>query len=86
MVKIRLFRTGTNKRPLYRVVAVDQRKKRQGRVLELLGTYDPRGGGKVLVDRVAVNRWVGLGAQLSDTVNSLLRKLRDEAPATSTPA
>jgi small subunit ribosomal protein S16 len=84
MVKIRMFRTGTNKRPLYRVVAVDQRKKRQGRVLELLGTYDPRGGGKISVDRVAVNRWVGLGAQLSATVNSLLRKVREDAPAAPT--
>jgi len=51
-------------------------------VLELLGTYDPRGGGNVAVDRGAVSRWVGNGAQLSDTVRSLLRATPDEAPAT----
>ena len=43
MVKIRLFRTGTRKRPMYRIVAMDHRKQRQGRTLEQLGTYDPRG-------------------------------------------
>jgi small subunit ribosomal protein S16 len=74
MVKIRLFRTGATKRPMYRIVAVDGRSKREGRVLELLGTYDPRKG-DVQVKRTAIDTWVGRGAHLSDTVRSLLRKI-----------
>jgi small subunit ribosomal protein S16 len=81
MVKIRLFRTGTTNRPYYRVVAIDERKKRQGRFLESLGTYDPRGG-RSDVDLAAVERWVSRGARLSDTVRSLVRKTRASAPAT----
>jgi small subunit ribosomal protein S16 len=82
MVKIRLFRTGTTNRPYYRVIAIDHRKKRQGRFLESLGTYDPRGGGRADLDLVAVERWVSRGAQLSDTVRSLVKKGRAAAPAT----
>lgn len=74
MVKIRLFRTGATKRPMYRIVAVDGRSKREGRVIELIGTYDPRKG-DVQVKRTALDSWVGRGAQLSDTVRSLLRKV-----------
>ena len=47
MVKVRLYRTGARGKPSYRIVVMDQRKKRQGRVLELLGTYDPRGTGGI---------------------------------------
>jgi small subunit ribosomal protein S16 len=81
MVKIRLFRTGTTNRPFYRVVAMDHRKKRQGRFLESLGTYDPRGGGRSDVDLAAVERWVSRGAKLSDTVRSLVKKSRAAAPS-----
>jgi small subunit ribosomal protein S16 len=81
MVKIRLYRTGTTNRPYYRVVAVDHRKKRQGRVLESLGTYDPRGGGRSDLDLPAVERWVSRGAQLSETVRSLVKKSRRQAPS-----
>jgi small subunit ribosomal protein S16 len=81
MVKIRLYRTGTTNRPYYRVVAVDHRKKRQGRVLANLGTYDPRGGGRSDLDLPAVERWLSRGAQLSDTVRSLVKKSRAQAPA-----
>ena len=79
MVKIRLFRTGTTKRPMYRVVAVDSRKKRQSRVLENLGTYDPRGGGRVLLNGAAYERWIGQGAQASDTVGSLFKQWSQDA-------
>ena len=81
MVKIRLFRTGTRKRPHYRIVAIDHRAKRQGRTLEQLGTYDPRGGGAVTLREGAIDRWVERGAQMSDTVASLLRRHRREAAA-----
>jgi small subunit ribosomal protein S16 len=80
MVKIRLFRTGTTKRPSYRVVVVDSRRKRQGRVLQTLGTYDPQGGALVTLDDAALELWVGRGAQVSDTVGSLIRKRRKAAP------
>ena len=76
MVKIRLFRTGTTKRPMYRIVAMDHRKKRQGRTLEQLGTYDPRGGGGIVVREEALKKWLDHGAKPSDTVASLLRRHR----------
>jgi small subunit ribosomal protein S16 len=76
MVKIRLFRTGTRKRASYRIVAVDSRSKRQGRFLENLGTYDPRCGGAVEMREDALERWVAQGAQVTETVRSLIRKTR----------
>ncbi len=81
MVKIRLFRTGTRKRPTYRIVAMDHRKKRQGRTLEQLGTYDPVAGGTVTLRRDALEKWLARGAKPSDTVASLLRR----QPAEATP-
>lgn len=72
MVKIRLFRTGANKQPSYRIVAIDSRRKRQGRALEILGTYEPRRGGAFSLRREALQRWLGRGARLSDTVRSLM--------------
>lgn len=73
MVKIRLYRTGANKRPSYRIIAIDSRRKRQGRALDVLGTYDPRGGA-VHLRRDALERWLGQGAQMTETVRSLLRR------------
>ncbi len=81
MVKIRLFRIGTKKRPFYRVVAIDQRRQRQGRVLDTLGTYDPRGGGKLDLRTDAIDRWVEKGAHLSSTVGSLVKRARHASPA-----
>ena len=80
MVKVRLFRMGTTKRPFYRVVAADSRRARNGRVLEFLGTYDPRVGA-IEIRRDRVQAWVDQGAQLSDTVRSLLRRPVAEASA-----
>ena len=74
MVKVRLYRTGARGKPSYRIVVMDQRKKRQGRILELLGTYDPRGTGGIQYSEAALAKWVGQGAQVSDTVASLLRR------------
>ena len=91
MVKIRLFRIGTTKRPYYRVVAIDSRRARNGRVLETLGTYDPRGGGVTAIKLDKVQSWVDKGAQLSDTVRSLVKRTKREqaespAPAEAAPA
>ena len=71
MVKIRLFRTGTVKKPMFRIVAIDERARRQSRVLEALGTYDPRHGGKVTLDDASAKKWLDRGAQASDTVATI---------------
>jgi len=77
MVKIRLTRIGSKKRPYYRVMAIDSRKQRDGRPLEYLGTYDPRLNPPALnLDLDAIDGWLGKGAQLSDTVRSLVSRVR----------
>ena len=76
MVRIRLFRTGTTKRPSYRIVAMDQRRQRQGRVLEVLGTYQPRLDNRVTLKLEAVDRWLSEGAQQSATVRNIVDRYR----------
>ncbi len=75
MVKLRLRRMGAIDKPFYRIVAVDSRKKRDGAYLESVGYYDPKTDPLTL--KVDIERslyWLGVGAQPSDTVRSLLRK------------
>ncbi len=75
MVKIRLSRLGTKGRPFYRIVAIDERDKREGRPLEYLGTYDPKFNParfELKLDRVQA--WVAKGAQLSATVSSIVER------------
>jgi small subunit ribosomal protein S16 len=80
MVKIRLSRAGARKRPFYRIVAIDERVRRDGRPLEYLGTYDPIARPKqIALDLEKLDAWVRRGAQLSDTVSSLRRELRRRA-------
>ncbi|HIE69353.1 MAG TPA: 30S ribosomal protein S16, partial [Planctomycetes bacterium] len=77
MVKIRMMRMGSKKRPFYRVMAIDERKQRDGRPLEFLGTYDPRvEPPSVKLDLEGIDGWIGKGAQLSDTVRSLVNGVR----------
>jgi small subunit ribosomal protein S16 len=77
MVKIRMMRMGSKKRPYYRVMAIDERKQRDGRPLEFLGTYDPRvEPPAVKLDVESIDGWVAKGAQLSDTVRSLVKGVR----------
>jgi small subunit ribosomal protein S16 len=92
-VKIRLTRTGATNDACYRVVAADTRSPRDGRRLEILGWYDPGQTGvnfKLKLDRI--DYWIGVGAQVSDTVASLVRKARKlpveviEAPAAAVEA
>lgn len=67
MVKIRLMRIGSKKRPFYRIVAVDEREKRDGRYLALLGTYNPLTKPKeVIIDQKLVDAWIKKGAVASD--------------------
>ncbi|MCR9095029.1 MAG: 30S ribosomal protein S16 [bacterium] len=85
MVKIRLTRMGSKKRPFYRVMAIDERKQRDGRPLEFLGTYDPRiDPASLNLDLDAIEAWVGKGAQLSDTVRSLVNRLKREGNTANT--
>ncbi|MBM4343888.1 MAG: 30S ribosomal protein S16 [Deltaproteobacteria bacterium] len=75
-VRIRLARYGAKKTPYYRIVAADSQARRDGRFLELLGTYDPRAAADgVRIDRTRYDHWVGVGATPSDTVAALVRKL-----------
>ncbi|MFC1833818.1 30S ribosomal protein S16 [Thermodesulfobacteriota bacterium] len=74
-VVIRLARYGAKKKPFYRVVAADRRFARDGRFLEILGTYDPRNkdnGIKLKVD--AIRQWATKGAQLTHTVRKLMKQ------------
>lgn len=77
MVKIRLTRQGAKKRPFYRLVAIDERKPREGRPLEFLGTFDPCTQPERIHVRVeAIEEWVKKGARLSPRVASILRRAR----------
>lgn len=72
-VRIRLKRMGKIHAPFYRVVVVDSRKKRDGRVIEEIGTYDPMPNpSKINVVSDRAQYWLGVGAQPSDTVRKLL--------------
>ena len=84
MVKIRLQRRGATKRPFYRLIAIDERRKTGGRALEFLGTYDPRPSPEMIDIRLdRIQSWVDQGAQLSDTARALVRKARERAAAAS---
>ena len=74
-VKIRLTRMGEKKNPFYRIVAADSRFPRDGRFIEILGNYDPtKKDAPVNIDEEKVIDWMFKGAQLTDTVRSLLSK------------
>lgn len=74
-VKLRLLRMGAKKAPFYRIVAADSRAPRDGRFIELLGTYDPRTNpAKVTIKEEEVLKWLNNGARPSDTVKNLLSK------------
>lgn len=81
-VKIRLKRVGAKNSPVFRVVVADGRSPRDGKFLEEIGTYQPlKKGDNVQIDLERVNYWVGVGAQPSDTVASMIRKAVRNAPA-----
>jgi small subunit ribosomal protein S16 len=80
MVKIRLARHGARNRPFFRVVALDERARLNGRALEFLGTYDPLANpAKIQLDAEKIEAWRAKGAQLSDAVRALLRRSRQQA-------
>ena len=72
MVKIRLTRKGAKKKPFYRVIVVDSRKRRDGPFLEIIGTYDPlKDPSEIKIDNERARYWLGCGAQPSSTVKNL---------------
>lgn len=74
-VKLRLKRMGAKQKPFYRIVAADSRSPRDGRFIETVGTYDPiKKPAVVTIDEEKVMKWLGNGAQPTDTVKSILRK------------
>lgn len=74
-VRIRLTRVGATKRPSYRVVAIDSRRPRDGRSLEILGFYDPlTEPATVKIDAERLNAWIAKGAKPSETVGKLMRQ------------
>ena len=76
MVKIRLRRMGAKKAPYYRVVVADSRAPRDGRFREELGTYDPMAEtDKIKVNMERAKYWIANGAQPTDTVRGLLKKI-----------
>ncbi len=75
-VRLRLQRHGAKKRPFYRLVATDKRNSRDGQYIELLGTYDPMvEPPSVRINRERVDYWLSVGAQPSDTVGVLIKKI-----------
>ncbi|MBM4222307.1 MAG: 30S ribosomal protein S16 [Gammaproteobacteria bacterium] len=80
MVRLRLALRGRKKAPQYHLVAADQKSPRDGRFLEVLGTYNPspRGQQKLLDFNLSrIDYWISCGAQCSDSVRTLVKKFRN---------
>ena len=81
-VAIRLRREGALNRPYFKVVVTDTRSPRDGKFIEIVGTYDPKKAGQnstLKLDRI--EHWIGKGAQPSDTVRSLIKKTKNPEAA-----
>jgi len=85
VVMIRLARVGARKQPYYRIVVIEKDRARNGRSIEVVGTYNPRTNpASVDLKHERIAYWRGVGAQLSDTVAKLVAKT--PVPAASQPA
>ncbi len=81
MLMIRLSRTGARKQPHYRVVVIEKERARNGRSVEVVGTYNPRTTpASIELKRERIEYWVSKGAQMSDRVSKIVSK---PAPATA---
>ena len=79
---IRLARVGARKQPYYRIVVIDKERARNGRAVEVVGTYNPRTSpASVDLKRERIDYWVSKGAQMSDRVDVLMKK----APVAAAP-
>ncbi len=77
MVAIRLNRQGSKDRPYYKIVVVDSRARRDGDFIDQVGTYNPMAEGvNYTIDLEKVDKWIGNGAQPSETVASMIKKAR----------
>lgn len=78
MVKIRLKRMGSKKRPFYRVVVQDAREPRNGKVIEELGYYQPvsPGENQISLSQEGIKKWIAYGAKPTDTVRCLMNKMK----------
>ncbi|MGN0865287.1 MAG: 30S ribosomal protein S16 [Akkermansia sp.] len=77
MVAIRLNRQGSKDRPFYKIVVVDSRARRDGDFIEQLGTYNPMAEGENFsLDLDKAEKWISCGAKPSETVASMIKKLR----------
>ncbi len=75
MVRIRMQRHGANKAPFYRIVVTDSRNPRDGRFIEIIGTYDPRKANEQFtIDEEKALKWLNNGAIPSDTVKNILKE------------
>lgn len=82
MVVIRLARVGRKHSPRYRVTVADSRRSRSGKFLEIVGSFNPIAQGsdqEVTLDMEKVNAWIAKGAQPSDTVKTLIKKVQGQA-------
>ncbi|MDD5307211.1 MAG: 30S ribosomal protein S16 [Deltaproteobacteria bacterium] len=80
-VKVRMSRVGGKKNPYYRIVVTDERAPRDGRFIEMVGTYDPRkdqAGVRFKMERL--EHWLSKGAQPTQTVAQLIRRSTKSAP------
>ena len=74
-VRLRLTRKGSKKKPFYRVVAADSEAPRDGKFLEILGSYNPmKDPAEIKIDKERVTRWIERGAIASESVRALLKK------------
>lgn len=75
MLSIRLTRMGAKKKPFYRIVVAEKRSKRDGRVVESIGYYDPcRNPAEVKINQERITYWIERGAQPTETVRSLIKR------------
>jgi len=93
-LKIRLSRIGTKHKPVYRVVVAEERSRRDGAAVEILGTYTPESKGNPLqINLERADYWYGKGARPTDTMHALIKRERrrqaavaKETPAAAAPA
>jgi small subunit ribosomal protein S16 len=83
VLMIRLSRTGARKQPQYRVVVIEKERARNGRPVEVVGTYNPRTSpASIELKRERIDYWVSKGAKLSDRVSKIVSR---PAPASTVP-
>jgi small subunit ribosomal protein S16 len=81
-VKIRLARHGAKKRPFYRIVVADQESRRDGRFIEIVGTYNPlKEPADVSLNKDRISYWLEKGAEPTNTVRNIIKREKTSEPA-----